>query len=150
LNPGASVPDEVAADAIVDDVLAEVQLGKTRRESTSQFHNLSSAEFCQAINGHWTPLFESWNYLISLNSSAISSMIRHIPMHDFLLPKSRSMLVQYSWAKYQFSTVHPLYFVLRAIPVAALVCAMNIFVQHHLGEKDTLVMIAFSSMLGLN
>jgi len=34
-DPGTSIPDEVAGDAIVDDVLAEVQLGKTRRKSTS-------------------------------------------------------------------------------------------------------------------
>ena len=35
MDHGASVPDEDAEDAIVDDVLAEVQLGKTRRKFTS-------------------------------------------------------------------------------------------------------------------
>ena len=70
-------------------------------------------------------------------------------MHDFLLPRSRSMLVQYSWAKYQFSTVHLLHFVLRVIPVAPRACTASIFVQHHLGEKGTLVTTAFSSILSL-
>lgn len=60
------------------------------------------------------------------------------------------MLAQYSQAKFLFSIPLLQHFVLRAIPVAPLLCVVNTFAQHQLGEKVMLGMIVFSSILDPN
>ena len=71
----------------------------------------------QAINGVWLRRATSLKRLNSRTSFAVFSMTKNTPMHEFRLPVSQLMHVQWFMEKYLSFSAHWLPFELQVTPV---------------------------------